>query len=63
MDKDSEVTADNYRPEDRKLRKEYKEIVYFTDERIEQMSEGGVDMMAGGGTALAGERLLVLLLV
>ena len=54
MDKDSEVTADNYRPEDRKLRKEYKEIVYFTDERIEQMSEGGVDMMAGGGTALAG---------
>ncbi|MEX6495418.1 hypothetical protein, partial [Fusobacterium animalis] len=51
---DSEVTADNYRPEDRKLRKEYKEIVYFTDERMEQMSEGGVDMMAGGGTALAG---------
>ena len=54
MDKDSEITADNYRPEDRKLRKEYKEIVYFTDERMEQMSEGGVDMMAGGGTALAG---------
>ncbi len=54
MDKDSEVTADNYRFEDRKLRKEYKEIVYFTDERKEQMSEGGLDMMAGGGTALAG---------
>ena len=54
MDKDSEVTADNYRPEDMKFRKKYSNTVYFTEERKEQMSEGGVDMMVGGGTALAG---------
>lgn len=54
MDKDSEVTTDNYRPEDMKFRKKYSNTVYFTDERLDQMSEGGVDMMAGGGTALAG---------
>ena len=54
MDKDSEVTADNYRPEDMKFRKKNRSTVYFTDERLEQMSEGGVDMVAGGGTAVAG---------
>ena len=54
MDKDSEVTADNYRPEDMKFRKKYRNTVYFTEKRRAKIADGFGDTFTGGITIVAG---------